>query len=108
MTWFGCEKLKNKKKRFTFDCFPFNGEGYYYVIAKEQCSNKDRVIDFIIKKYNISPSLKCKMVLEEGWCCYKNDNLKGYIVLKQKDHPINENTGKIKNGYFPVWIVRKV
>ena len=102
-------------KQFTWEAWDFDFEGEAYVIAKEQCPNKENVSDFICREDCLPLDCKLEMVVQEGWCKYqiRTDwaDMDGephgwYVVEMQKNAPTDIH-GKKKRGWFPVWIVRK-
>ena len=102
-------------RKFTFDAWDFDCDGSAYIIAKDECPNREDVPDFICREDGIHSECKQDMVVEEGWCKYQvrtdwedyeGERMGGYIVEKRKNQPCYLN-GKKLRGWFPVWIVRK-
>lgn len=102
-------------RKFTWDAWDYDCDGSAYIIAKDECPNREEVPDFICREDGIHPDCKPEMVVEEGWCKYQvrtdwdggyGEPRGGYLVEKQKKPPC-DLYGKKKRGWFPVWIVRK-
>lgn len=102
-------------RKFTWDAWDYDCDGSAYIIAKDECPNREDVPDFICREDGINPDCKPEMVVEEGWCKYqvRTDWEYGYgkpsgsyVVEKRKNQPCDIN-GKKKRGWFHVWIVRK-
>jgi len=101
--------------KFKWDAWDFDCDGDAYVIAKRECPEKENVPDYIIQEDCLHPDCKDGMIVEEGWAKYQvrtdwentdEEPLGGYYVDKCKTQPITMY-GKKKQGWFPVWIVRK-
>lgn len=102
-------------RKFTWDAWDYDCDGSAYIIAKDECPNREDVPDFICREDRIHPDCKPDMVVEEGWCKYQvrcdwdggyGEREGGYVVEKQKNPPCDLYGKKIR-GWFPVWIVRK-
>jgi hypothetical protein len=102
-------------RKFKWDSWDFDCDGDAYIIAKQECPEKENVPDYIIQEDCLHPDCKDGMVVEEGWCKYQvrtdwengdGEPKGGYVVEMYKSAPIKLN-GKRKPGWFPVWIVRK-
>ena len=104
----------SKKRKFTWDAWDYDLDGSAYIIAKDECPNKEDVPDYICRVDGLSPECKPEMVVDEGWCAWqvRTDWMYGdgephgwYVVEKQQKRPARN--GKPLPGWFPVWIVRK-
>lgn len=102
-------------RKFTWDTWDYDLDGSAYIIAKDECTKREDVPEYICREDNISSKCKPEMVVEEGWCKYQvrsdwdggdNNPMGGYVVEKQKEPP-KDIYGRKKRGWFPVWIVRK-
>ena len=101
------------KRKFTWECWDYDLEGYAYVVSKDECPDKENFVQYIsaedfghdddIGGLNPNPEIK------EGWCSfqcrsdwddgsYRNG---GYIVEEGTEKP------KYGRGWFPVWISRR-
>lgn len=96
--------------KFKWDAWDFDCEGEAYIISKRECSEKEKVPDFIIKEDNLHPDCKDGMVVNEGVCKFMvrtdwencdGEPRGGYYV-----HEGNKDITGMR-GWFPVWIVRK-
>lgn len=110
-------------RKFKWDVWKFDGDGSAYVIAKDECPNREDVPEFICREDGIHPECKPEMVVEEGWCKYEcrgdwedcdGEPIGGYyfkirkkLPFYLKNKPPCDLYGKKKRGWFPVWIVRK-
>lgn len=96
-------------RRFKWEAWDFDLCGNAYIIAKDECLNKEDVPDFICKEDHLSSDCKSEMVVEEGWCKWQvrtdwydyDGEARGWYVVE----PGEKRPGK--SGWFPVWIVRK-
>jgi len=102
-------------RKFKWDSWDFDCDGNAYIIAKQECPEKENVPDYIIREDCLHPDCKDGMVVEEGWCKYQvrtdwengdGEPKGGYVIEMRKSAPIKLN-GKRKPGWFSVWIVRK-
>ena len=104
------------KRKFTWDFWNYDCEGDAYIIAKDQCQNKELIPEYICK-HDFLPSTcmdGIKNSIKEGWAKYQIrrdwDNCDGrseggYFVTEHKSDTFT--LGKRLGGWFPVWIVRK-
>lgn len=102
-------------RKFTWDMWDYDGDGSAYVVAKDECPNKDDVPQYIVKADGLcsdvlSPNLGeclCEDNVKEGWCKYmvRSDwaNLEGPCGGYYAELGSHKNRRK---GWFPVWIVR--
>lgn len=102
-------------RKFKWWSWNYDWDGDAYIIAKDECPNKEDVPEFICKNDGIHADCKSEMVVEEGWCKFQvrtdweggdGEPYGWYVVEKQKEPP-KDLYGKKKRGWFPVWIVRK-
>jgi hypothetical protein len=102
-------------RKFTWDAWDFDCDGYAYVIAKAECPELENVPDYIITADNLHGDCKDGMKIEEGWCKYQvrtdwengdGEPLGGYYVSQIKSEAIRPD-GKHRPGWFPVWIIRR-
>jgi hypothetical protein len=102
--------------KFKWDAWDIDCEGEAYIIAKKECPEKDKVPDYIVEVDNLHQGCKDGMIIEEGWCKFQVrtdwDNGDGeprgwYYVETYEPLTRNSITGKRKQGWFAVWIVRK-
>lgn len=101
-------------RKFTWEIWDYDCDGSAFIIAKDQCPNKEDVPDFICQVDHLDPACKPDMVVREGWCGYQCrtdwDNGDGrpcgsYAVEDGSKPPLSRS-GKRRPGWFPVWIVR--
>jgi hypothetical protein len=100
---------------FKWNAWDFDGDGEAYIIAKDECLERENVPEYIIKEDGLSPGCKDGMKVEEGWCKFQvrsdwddgEGETRGWYVVETYE-PFTKNIyGKRKPGWFPVWIVRK-
>ena len=99
------------KRKFTWNCWDFDTEGYAYVVSKDECPDKENFVQYISAEDfghdddigNLNPNAN----VFEGWCCFQcrsdwdnTDIPGGYVVEEGKEKPTNGR------GWFPVWIAR--
>lgn len=108
------------KRKFTWDSWNYDDLGDAYIIAKDECPDKNNVPEFIVEadclnKDILLPengNLFSTDYIEEGWCSwqcrtdwgsfdYDGKPLASYVVEEGKNRPPG------KAGWFPVWIIRK-
>lgn len=94
-----------RRRNFTWDAWDYDYNGRSYVIAKDQCPEKENVPDFICREDSIPPECKPGMDVQEGWCRwevrsdwedYEGTPCGGYVVYPWKEP-----------RSFPVWLVRQ-
>ena len=102
-------------RNFKWEAWDYDCDGEAYIIAKSECPEKEDVPDYIVKQDGIHPECKPDMVVQEGWCKFQvrtdwedgdGEPRGGYVVETYKSETVNIY-GKTKQGWFPVWIVRK-
>jgi hypothetical protein len=97
------------KRKFTWYAWDFDFDGDAYVIAKDECPEKNDVPDYIFRIDHLHSDCKVGMEVQEGWCkfqCrtdwYDSDGKpQGWYVVLIAAHSNHQK------GWFPVWIVRK-
>lgn len=102
-------------KKFTWNAWNFDCDGYAYIIAKSECPDRESVPDYITKEDSLDPACKPDMEIEEGWCKYQvrtdwedgDGRPAGGYVVEQREAFTKRLDGKRKPGWFPVWIIRK-
>lgn len=103
-------------RKFAWDSWDYDCDGNAYIIAKDQCPNKEDVPDFICQLDDLDPACKANMVVREGWCGYQcrtdwedgdGQPFGGYAVEEGSKPPLCRRNGKRRPGWFPVWIVRE-
>ena len=94
-----------RKREFTWGAWNYDCEGEAYVIAKDQCPEKENVPDFICREDGLSSDCKPEMVVQEGWARWEcrtdwengdGEPFSWYVIYD----------GKVPRS-FPVWLVRK-
>lgn len=111
------------KRKFKWLVWDYDCCGISYVIAQGECPRREDVPQYIVDNDRLSldalnlengPYLKTDDV-ETAWCKYQvrtdwenGDGVPrgGYCVEKNENIVFRMN-GKIKQGWFPVWIVRR-
>ena len=104
--------------KFTWNVWDFDCGGEAFVIAKKVCELKENVPGFLVAVDNLHEDCKAEMIVEEGWCKWQvrtdwenheGEPVGGYYVVESKFDAETRHsiTGKRKQGWFPVWIVRK-
>lgn len=101
-------------RNFTWDAWDFDCDGEAYIIAKDECTEKEKVPDFICRVDDIDPKCKPEMEVKEGWCKFQvrsdwegeDPEPRGWYVIRY-DAATKRSDGTRKPGWFPVWIVRK-
>jgi hypothetical protein len=104
-----------KKRKFTWEAWDFDCDGEAYIIAKDECPDRAKVMAYIDEVDTVDVSTAPEEAVHEGWCAYQcrsdwentDDQCGGYQVYEMGKRPANRKTGKPKPGWFPVWIVRK-
>ena len=103
-------------RKFTWNAWDFDFDGEAYVIAKDECPQKENVPDYICRVDGIAQDCKPEMKVEEGWCKFQvrtdwddhGDSVPcGGYVIEQNESFTKRLNGKRKPGWFPVWIVRQ-
>lgn len=110
------------ERKFKWDSWDFDCDGEAYIIAKDQCPNRENVPEWIIKADNLDPECAnpargahIAEDVKDGWCKYQvrtdwehgdGEPQGGYGVETYEPFTKRLN-GKRKPGWFPVWIVRK-
>lgn len=103
-------------RKFKWDSWDFDCDGEAYIIAKDECPDKENVPDYIIREDCLAQDCKLGMVVEEGWCKFQvrtdwengdGEPEGGYVVETYESLTRHSITGKRKPGWFSVWIVRK-
>ena len=69
-------------RKFTWDAWDFDCDGSAYIIAKDECPNREDVPDFICREDGIHPECKPDMVVEEGWA--KTMRASGWAAITSK------------------------
>ena len=101
--------MNRKHERFTWKSWDYDLDGEAYIIAKSECENRDDVPEYIIREDCLDSACKSGVVddLKEGWCKFQvrsdwenYEGNAGWYVVREEE-PIK------KNGWFPVWIIRK-
>lgn len=101
------------KKRFDWDLWDFDGGGKAYIVAKSACKDSAEVPGYICTHDLLDGTVADVMEVESGWCkwqCRSDwDDMSGphgaYVVTVDKSEAVHAS-GKIRSGWFPVWIVR--
>jgi hypothetical protein len=118
-----------RKRKFTWDTWDYDCCDEAYIIAKDECPNRDDVPVWIVKTDNLDPECLNSAHgayiavedVKEGWCKYQvrtdwengdGEPLGGYFVVDDSCTPRHlyrsgDKKGKRIPGWFPVWIVRK-
>ncbi len=118
-----------QQRKFAWNSWDFDCDGEAYIIAKDQCSNREDIPGWIVQNDNLDPECMNPVYgkgeyiavedVEEGWCKYQvrtdwengdGEPQGGYFVKEGKTPPqyqYGEKCGQTKPGWFPVWIVRK-
>lgn len=102
-------------KKFKWAAWDFDCDGDAYIIAKDECPEKENVFGYIIKNDNLHPDCRDGMVVEEGWCKYQvrtdwengDGEPHGGYCVREYSRRSQKLDRKNKCGWFPVWIVRK-
>lgn len=101
-------------RKFTWYDWNFDDDGDAYIIAKEECPERENVPDYICRVDHIHSECKPEMRIEEGWCKFQVrsdwegvDGPHGWYVVETYEPHTKNIYGKRKPGWFPVWIVRK-
>lgn len=106
---------RKSRRRFTWDAWDFDCSGAAYVIAKDECPDKNKVSDYIIAADHLAPECKPDMVIQEGWCKWmirrdwndcEGESVGGYCVELRATRPAKRD-GSPARGWFPVWVIRK-
>lgn len=103
-------------RSFKWSSWDFDCDGEAYIIAKDECPEREKVPEYIVQADCLDPNCKSEMEVEEGWCKYQvrtdweygdGEPKGGYVVETHEPLTRNSITGKRKPGWFPVWIIRK-
>nr|DAQ07901.1 MAG TPA: hypothetical protein [Caudoviricetes sp.] len=102
-------------RKFTWDVWNYDFDGDAYIIAKDQCPEKENIPDFICRVDDLDPACKPDMVVEEGWCKWQvrsdwedgDGTPQGWYVVEKQANPPRRLNGQKQPGWFPVWIVRR-
>ena len=114
-------------RKFTWDSWDYDCDGDAYIIAKDQCPNREDVPKWIVEADRLDPECLnpaheahiSDEDVKEGWCSFQvrtdwengdGEPRGGYLVDERSDPPkyqYGEKSGKKKPGWFPVWILRK-
>ena len=109
-------------RKFTWDKWDYDFDGMAYIIAQDQCPNREDVPGWIVKADRLDPEVlnsTCGEYLstdniKSGWCAfqvrtdweYEDGRPKGgYVIAKQEEDTLRAD-GRRKPGWFPVWILR--
>lgn len=103
-------------RKFKWDMWDFDGDGMAYVIAKDECLNKEHVPTYIVREDGLHPDVLnpkigeclCPEIVQEGWCKFQvrsdwideEGGPKGGYVVNFGTH------NRQHKGWFPVWVVR--
>ena len=120
-------KPRKSKRKFTWDSWDYDFDGDAYIIAQDECPNRQDVPAWIVKSDNLhedvlnpekNPYLSVHDVLW-GWCKFQvrtdwgdgdGEPQGGYFVedwelcAAEQHYQLN---GKSMPGWFRVWIIRK-
>ena len=101
-------------RKFTWDSWDFDCDGDAYIVAKDECSNREDVPGYIVKADKLHQDCARGMEIKEGWCKFQVrsdwdgvDGPAGCYVVETYEPYTKKLNGKRKSGWFPVWIVRK-
>ena len=103
-------------RKFKWDMWDFDGDGMAYVIAKDECPNKEHVPTYIVREDGIHPDVLnpkfgeclCPEIVQEGWCKFQ---VRSDWIDEEGEHKggyvVNLGThNRQHKGWFPVWVVR--
>ena len=93
-------------RKFKWDAWDYDCDGEAYIIAKDECHEKENVPSYICEVDRIHTDCKSEMNVKEGWCRWEvrtdwgedsDGNPRGWYCIYENKVPRS----------FPVWIVRK-
>lgn len=107
-------------RKFKYEMWDFDGDGLAYVIAVDECPEKQLVPEYIVKADGLhrdvlNPEFGYYLSaddVQEGWCKYQvrtdwfdgdGSPMGGYVV-EVRPHMTTAHKGQ--RGWFPVWIIR--
>ena len=97
------------KRNFTYDMWDYDCCGGAFVIAKDECIDKQNVVKYLIDKNEINKNDASKIDISdiyEGVCKYQvRTDWDGCEGEHRGGYLVDDSVTKRK-GYFPVWILR--
>lgn len=105
------------KRKFTWQSWDFDCDGDAYIIAKDECPDRDALPEWLVKADGLHTDCIPDIAesTKEGWCKFQcrtdwensdGEPQGGYVVETYAPHTKRPD-GKRKPGWFPIWIVRK-